>query len=306
MPNVTEADYRKMNIDQSFKAYQRDDLKVIYKIKLDDEDYIYDRHIITKILKMDENNQYDIVITNPMPTGCIKEHPAPTWSIFNFLLESFDLCDPIGHLYIVEIEFNEKDGTKREHMYNEILLPTIEKQKFLEANKRSIDLFSKTTDGKPKSYCCTAKSHATLLPKKFIPLCLEDLTFLIMRCCWKVTKTYSHYTFEQSCFKRDFVLMNQRSRHNAENANFGYDCRNNVNNGKFGSIIDDINEISYIKKYYNLFDNKVSNFVNSGILERQIERNFQQQIANVRHDDSFRTAKITSTKNQVKDERDKK
>ena len=35
MPNVTEADYRKMNIDQSFKAYQRDDLKVIYKIKLD-------------------------------------------------------------------------------------------------------------------------------------------------------------------------------------------------------------------------------------------------------------------------------
>ena len=90
------------------------------------------------------------------------------------------------------------------------------------------------------------------------------------------------------------------------NANFGFDCRNDVNNAKFEPIIDEINEISYIKKYYNLFDNKVSNFVNSGILERQIERNFQQQIANVRHDDSFRTAKITSTKNQVKDERDKK
>ena len=43
MPNVTEADYRKMNIDQSFKAYQRDDLRVIYKIKLDDEDYTHDR-----------------------------------------------------------------------------------------------------------------------------------------------------------------------------------------------------------------------------------------------------------------------
>ena len=172
------------------------------------------------------------------------------------------------------------------------------------------------TDGEPKSYCCTAKSHATLFPKKFIPLCLEDLTFLIMRCCWKITKTYSHYTFVQSCFKRDFVLMNQRSRHNAKNAiekdflklmnnaNFGYDCRNNVNNAKFGPIIDDINEISYIKKYYNLFDNKISNSVNSGILERQIEQKFQQQIANVRHDDPFRTARITSTKNQVKDERD--
>ena len=183
MPNVTEADYRKMNIDQSFKAYQRDDLKVIDKIKLDDEYYIHDRHIITKNLKMDENDQYDIVMTKPMPTGCIKEHHAPTWSIFTFLLEIFDLYNPIGLLYIVEIEFNEKDATEREHMYNEILPPTIEKQKFLEANKRSIDLFSKMTDGKPKSYCCTAKSHVTLFPKKFIPLCLEDLTFLITRCC---------------------------------------------------------------------------------------------------------------------------
>ena len=52
------------------------------------------------------------------------------------------------------------------------------------------------------------------------------------------------------------------------NANFDYDCRNNVNNAKFEPIIDDINEISYIKKYYNLFDNKVSHFVNSDILER--------------------------------------
>ena len=53
------------------------------------------------------------------------------------------------------------------------------------------------------------------------------------------------------------------------NANFGYDCRNDVNNAKFEPIIGEINEISYIKKYYNLFDNKVSNFVNSDILERQ-------------------------------------
>ena len=34
MPNLTEADYRKMNIDVSFKAYRMYDLKVIYKIKL--------------------------------------------------------------------------------------------------------------------------------------------------------------------------------------------------------------------------------------------------------------------------------
>ena len=37
MPNLTEADYKKMRIDESFKAYKRDDLKVIYRIKLDNE-----------------------------------------------------------------------------------------------------------------------------------------------------------------------------------------------------------------------------------------------------------------------------
>ena len=86
-------------------------------------------------------------------------------------------------------------------------------------------------------------------------------------------KIFSHYTFEQARSKREFVLMNQKSRQNAKNAiekdffklmnnaNFGFDCRNNTNNTKFEPIIDEINEISYIKKYYNLFDNKVSEFV---------------------------------------------
>ena len=71
-------------------------------------------------------------------------------------------------------------------------------------------------DGKPKLYHCTAKSHAMLFPKKFIPHYLEDLKCLNTR-CWNVTKIYSHCTFEQSRFKRDFVLMNQRSRQNAKN-----------------------------------------------------------------------------------------
>ena len=37
MPNLTKTDYDKMNIDESFKAYKRDDLKVVYSLKLDDE-----------------------------------------------------------------------------------------------------------------------------------------------------------------------------------------------------------------------------------------------------------------------------
>ena len=68
MPNLTEADYKNMNIDEVFKAYKRDDLKVIYKIKLDDEDSFYDRRIITKNLKIYENNQYVFSMTKMMPT----------------------------------------------------------------------------------------------------------------------------------------------------------------------------------------------------------------------------------------------
>ena len=52
MPNLTETDYKKMKIDESFKAYKRDDLKLIYRIKLDDENSYHERRIITKILKL--------------------------------------------------------------------------------------------------------------------------------------------------------------------------------------------------------------------------------------------------------------
>ena len=205
-------------------------------------------------------------------------------------------------------------------MYNEILPPIIKKQKILEANERTVyqllELFCKLSDNKPKLYRCTAKPHATLFPKIFILLYLEDLKFMITRCCWRVTKIYLHYVLEQASFKRDFVLMNRKSRQNAKNAiekdifklmnnaNFGFDCTNNANNAKFEPIIDEISKISYIKKYYNLFPNKVSNFINSDVLEQQIEQDFQQQIAGVKHDDPFKSARINSTKNQNREDLD--
>ena len=183
MPNLTEVDYRKLINDERFKAYKTDDLKLIYKIKPDNEDSFHNRRIITKILEIDANNQYVFGMTKPMPTGCIKEHPALTWRKFNFLIETGDLDDPIGDLFVVNIEFDNTNATEHEHTYNEIMPPIIEKQNILEANERSIyqllDLFSKADKDRPKSYRCTEKSHATLFPKKFIPLYLEDVKLLI-------------------------------------------------------------------------------------------------------------------------------
>ena len=313
MPNLTPEDYKRMNIDQSFRAYKRDDLKVAYILKLNGEIHPKKRRVITKILKLDENNQYGYAVTKPMPTGCIKEHPSPSWLKFNMLLESVSLDDPKGHLFVVDIEFNEKNATEREFLSNEIFPPIIEKQKTLDADERLayqlLEMFDTTKEGKPKTYRSTPKSHATMFPKKFISLYLEDLRFLIKRAGWRVTKPYSHFEFEQDSFKKEFVLMNQTSRQNAKsniekdffklmnNANFGFDCRNNANNTKFEPIIDEMNEIRYIKRYYKLCDKRVDKFEKSEILEKQIEMEYEQSIAEIREDDPFRNARMKEIEN---------
>ena len=70
---------------------------------------------------------------------------------------------------------------------------------------------------------------------------------------------------------------------------FGYDCRDNGNNAKFQPIIDEVNEITYIKKYYNLLDNRVSKFVNSDVLEQQINQQLKQNISTGKRDDPYKT-----------------
>ena len=118
-----------------------------------------------------------------------------------------------------------------------------------------------------------------MLPKKCIPLYLEDLAFLIKRAGWVVTKIHAYLTFGQKPFKRDFVLMNQKSRQKSKtntekgffklmnNANFGSDCRNNMDNCDFVPIFDEINEIYSLQKYYSLVDPKINKFVSGKLIE---------------------------------------
>ena len=92
---------------------------------------------------------------------------------------------------------------------------------------------------------------------------LEHLVFVINRGEWCVTKMYSHFTFEQEAVKKNFILMNQKSRQNAKNyiekdffklmnnSNFGYDCRNNLDNCQFIPIFDELKQVTYLKSYYN-------------------------------------------------------
>ena len=92
------------------------------------------------------------------------------------------------------------------------------------------------------SFRHTSKTHSIHQYEKCIPLYAEHLHFLIKRAGCLVTHIYEHFTFEQSKFKKSFVVMNQKTRQKAtssfergfykllNNSNFGIDCRNNIDN----------------------------------------------------------------------------
>ena len=137
--------------------------KVVYNLKMNNEKI--KKRVITKILKLDENNQYGNGMTKPLPTGCIKDNDDISWKTFNFLLEKVSFEDTIGHLYIVDIEFDIKNATQKEFAYNEIYPPIIEKQRIIDPCERSVfqllEQFVRGENG-PKAYRSTAKAHANL------------------------------------------------------------------------------------------------------------------------------------------------
>ena len=128
---------------------------------------------------------------------------------------------------------------------------------------------------------------------------LEDSMFCIKRAGWKVTKIHSHLTFEQSRFKQNFILMNQKSRQKSKNdvekdffklmnnSNFGYDCRNNIDICKFVSIFDEMKELTFVNRYRNTFDQKVKNFVTPDLLKQKAEEEFNEKLTKLDQEDKF-------------------
>ena len=283
------------------------DFKCIYKIN----DEI--KRVISKILKLDENNQYGHAMTKPLPTGCIKNDSDLSWKTFNLLLESVSLEDKIGHLYIVDIKFDYEKATEKQIVYNEIYPPIIEKQKTIDPCEKSIyQLLDNYREGErgPLSYKVTARAHSTMIPKKYIPLYLEDLVFAIKRYGWVVTKIHAHLTFDQAPFKKKIILMNQKSRQESKtntekdfyklmnNANFGTDCRNNADNCEFVPIFDEINEIYSLQKYYSLIDPKIDKFVSGKLIEDYVNDKFMQKSHKLDASDPFYEIKLTSLKQE--------
>ena len=136
-----------------------------------------------------------------------------------------------------------------------------------------------------------------------VPLYAEHLHLLKSECGWRITNIRVHYTFEQGKFRKEFVIMNQVSRQNSQtdvekdfyklmnSANFDYDCRNNANNWYFHPVYDEIEELFYTKRYQNVLDQDISEFVSTEILECQIEEKFLRKLYALDTQDEYYEAK---------------
>ena len=102
--------------------------------------------------------------------------------------------------------------------------------------------------------------------------------------------------------------MNQKSRQNAKNsiekdffklmnnANFEYDCCNNLDNCHFIPIFDDMNEITYQKRYYDYFNKDVSKFVTSDLIRAESEEIYNDFVMKLSKDDKFYQVKLSALK----------
>ena len=85
-------------------------------------------------------------------------------------METVDFQDTIGHLFVVDIEFDFKNATERTMAYNEIYPPIIEKHKIIDPCERSVfQLLEQYKEGERGTlgYKSTSKAHATMLKKIF-------------------------------------------------------------------------------------------------------------------------------------------
>ena len=150
----------------------------------------------SKIIKMDENNQYGMAMTRPLPYGCIKrQFTVPSFEELEQLLKSVTLEDKIGHIFTVDIEFS--DINPKTLLFNEVFPPVFEKHKKIPPHLRSCSQTmsrarKKENKDEIASLPFNSKTHATLNKKIFVNLYAENLYFLTTHAGWKVTKIYDH------------------------------------------------------------------------------------------------------------------
>ena len=88
------------------------------------------KRIVSKILKIDKDNQYGQAMTKTFAYGCIKKQKQKTKKTtlieFNKILDKISHDDKIGHLFVVDIKFYNKNP--KTLLFNEVYQPIFEKK----------------------------------------------------------------------------------------------------------------------------------------------------------------------------------
>ena len=123
---------------------------------------------------MDKNNQYGNAVTKPLPTGSINRKKIPTMREFDLIIYGISDEDEIGHLFVVDIHFDQKNASEKQLSFREIYALIFKKKKVLSANERSVfqltNAMRLNDKGTINSFKTIAKTHATMGEKIAIPL----------------------------------------------------------------------------------------------------------------------------------------
>ena len=84
------------------------------------------KKILSKILKMDENNQYGQPMTKPLLYGCVKKKKILLALQNLIILDGLSHENIIGHHFIVDIKFKNNNPKT---LFNELYPPIFEKKK---------------------------------------------------------------------------------------------------------------------------------------------------------------------------------
>ena len=110
--------------EKRISDHEYEDVKVEVDVKVGECEV---ERFSSKIIKMDENNQYGFAMTKPLPYGCIKlKKTIPTLDELKDLLAKVSLDDKIGHLFIADIVFD--DINEKTILFNELYPPIFEKK----------------------------------------------------------------------------------------------------------------------------------------------------------------------------------
>ena len=82
------------------------------------------------------------------------------------------------------------------------------------------------------------------------------------------------------------------------NSNFGYDCKNILDNCKFIPIFDEYKEITYINRYHNIFNSRVSEFVTADLLKADLEEKYNDKLSKLDKQDRFYEIKLPTRKSE--------